>query len=235
MPVLTGSGTLVLLTRPKGSSDAFLTALRGLRADIVEAPVQEIVPVGEMVDLAPDAAAIFTSRHAVRRVRNGAGRLAFCVGDATADAAREAGFTAVSASGDAQDLRALLIRERPPGDLVYLRGRHVSHDLAADLKREGFKVESFIVYDQQEVALDPETLAAVRRATRLVFPLFSPRSARILARQLPDGLAPVIVAISDRTAEAWERPAAECLIADAPTAEVVLDLTRRVLDSDSPS
>ena len=235
MPEVTRSGTLVLLTRPKESSDAFLSALRGLGADIVEAPVQKIVPVGELVNLAPDAAAIFTSRHAVRRVRNGAGRLAFCVGDATADAAREAGFTAISASGDAQDLRALLIRERPSGDLVYLRGRHVSQDLAADLRSEGFKIESFIVYDQQDLALDPTTLAAACRAARLVVPLFSPRSARILARQLPHGLAPVIVAISDRTATAWERPAAECLVADAPTAEAILDLTRRVLDSDSPS
>ena len=83
--------------------------------------------------------------------------------------------------------------------------------------------------------IDPEIVAKALQAGRLIVPLFSPRSAEILARQLPKDVRPVIVAISQKTADAWDRPAAQFLVADAPNAGAILDLTRRVLDSDSPS
>ena len=235
MPVMTRPGTLVLVTRPKGSSDALLADLEALGADVLEAPVQEIVPIGDLVDLPANTSALFTSRHAVGRVGSAKGRAAYCVGDATAEAARTAGFSAVSASGDAEDLLALLIRERPGGAFAYLRGRHVSQDLEKDLRDQGFNVSSQVVYDQREIALSAEALASAQGADRLILPLFSARSARLLAQQLPDRIVPIVVAISAKTADAWGRATRKRLIAEAPTALAVLDLTLRALDSDSPS
>ncbi|MDU8942503.1 uroporphyrinogen-III synthase [Ovoidimarina sediminis] len=235
MPGMTGPGTVILLTRPEASSGAFAAGLAGAGAEILTSPLQEIVPLGDPVTLAPDAVVLFTSRHAPPRVADAAGQRAYCVGDATAEAARAAGFTTVSASGTAEDLVRLVARDRPVGPLFYLRGRNVSHDLVQALEGQGRTVAEHVVYDQEERPLDPAIATRAAAAARVIAPLFSPRSADLLARALPADIVPHIVAISARTAAAWTRPAAQCAIAAEPTAAAMLDLTRRVLDSDSRS
>ena len=230
--------TALLLTRPRASSEAFLRDLgeRYLASTTpVVAPLQEILSSGPPAALGPGEIAIFTSQHAPLHVTAPSGAKAYCVGDSTAAAARAAGFKAISASGDASDLRNLVLRQRPDEPLVYFRGRHISEDIVPALQASGLTVTSHIVYEQRDCPVDQEIWDQIAMFDRVVALVFSPRSATILARQLPDGCLPLILAISEKTARAWQRPALDILISAGPTRSDMLELTRKALDSDSPS
>ncbi len=230
--------TVLLLTRPKVTSEAFLRDL-DLGTDMsikpIIAPLQEIVSSGAPARLNEGDVAIFTSQHAPPRVSAPKGSLAYCVGDSTAEAARSAGFKPISVSGTAKDLIDRILRDRPDSPLVYARGHYISTDLASEIQAAGLTVSSIIVYEQRDATVSEEALATITTAHRLIAPLFSPRSADRLARTLPLGCNPLILAISDKTAEAWNRPAAGIMVSKSPNRSEMLDLTRKALDSDSHS
>jgi uroporphyrinogen-III synthase len=84
------------------------------------------------------------------------------VGDATAHAAREAGFKAVrSAAGDVEALGALTVETLDPagGPIVHIAGTHVAGDLAGDLARAGFTYERRVAFDSIAATTLPEALA----------------------------------------------------------------------------
>ena len=68
----------------------------------------------------------------------------FAVGERTAQAAREQGFTDVtSAEGNVSDLADLVAaRLTPPARLLYLAGEERAGDLAGALRAKGFAVET---------------------------------------------------------------------------------------------
>jgi uroporphyrinogen-III synthase len=88
----------------------------------------------------------------------------FVVGDATREAAREAGFTdIVSANGDAHALAALIKARVPHGDLLYLAGEVVTGNLAEELEAAGFMVHTVTVYRAiPQTALPPSVADALR-------------------------------------------------------------------------
>src|SRR5260370_8569804 len=77
----------------------------------------------------------------------------FAVGDHTAAAARQAGFThVVSANGDAANLRDLVLASlkakelKKASTLLYLAGAEIARDLASELEESGFRVVTQTTY-----------------------------------------------------------------------------------------
>ena len=157
------------------------------------------------------------------------------VGEATAAAAREAGFARVEwAGGDAVSLAAhCRARLRPAdGPLLLATGRGYSLELAAELRAAGFAVVRRVVYAAAEAGSLPAEAAAALGAGVVTHALFfSPRSARCsLALMQAAGLdhaarGIVAIAISPRVAAAlsplsWR----EVLVAPRPHQDPMLEL-----------
>lgn len=211
---MTDTHPTLLLTRPEAQSRDLAQRLRGripAEVSVLVSPILEIVPLPFDLPVEP-AFLVLTSAHgaeAAGRVAALAGLTAWCVGDKTAEAARAAGLSAVSAGGSADDLVALLTRERPRGPGLHLRGRHVAADVSDLLKSAGSDTHSVIAYDQVARPLSPEALARLDRTGHVILPVYSPRSARLLAEATEGARAARdIVAISRPAAAAWPGPVA---------------------------
>ena len=88
----------------------------------------------------------------------------FAVGDRTAKAARDQGFTAVtSAAGNVHDLADLVAaRLTPPARLLYLAGEERAGDLAGALRAKSFVVDTVQIYRIVAAeTLPPEAAAAL--------------------------------------------------------------------------
>ncbi|MCX7358470.1 MAG: uroporphyrinogen-III synthase [Alphaproteobacteria bacterium] len=142
----------VAITRAQPEADRTAARLRSRGAEAIVAPLLTIVPCGYDTNTSDAQAIIFTSTNGVRAFPNARGardQLVLTVGDATAEAAREAGFNDVrSADGDVNALAALAKRELDPakGKLIHIAGDHVAGDLGGELRAAGFSVERRLAY-----------------------------------------------------------------------------------------
>ena len=211
----------ILLTRPGTQSRALAERLRRRLGNvpILISPILDIVPVAFDLPGTPRFL-VLTSAHAAEaasRVGRLAGLPAYCVGDRTAEAARAAGFEAISAGGDAADLAALVAARRPTGPGLHLRGRHVASDVPELLNSAGIDTFSAVAYDQVALPLSDEARAALDRSAPLIVPVYSPRSSRLLADACGSARAPLdVVAISDAAAAPWRPGHAAVFVAAAP-------------------
>jgi uroporphyrinogen-III synthase len=124
-----------------------------------------------------------------------------------------------------------VLAERPKGPLLHLRGQHARGDVAARLTAGGVGTVERVVYDQRARPLSEEAGAVLGGAAPVVAPVFSPRSAALLA-QVGRVVAPLaIAAISPAAAEA-ARPlgALRTVIADHPDGAAMIALTCRLLE-----
>jgi uroporphyrinogen-III synthase len=100
----------VAITRAQPEADRTAERVRARGAEAIVAPLLTIVPCGYDTSTSGAQAIIFTSTNGVRAFPDARGareRLVLAVGDATANAAREAGFINVrSADGDANARRS---------------------------------------------------------------------------------------------------------------------------------
>lgn len=145
----------LLLTRPQSDAARTAIALRALGHEPIVAPLFEIEILSH-ADLSAGSwtAFLVTSANALRGLAGQGHRVevrhvpVFTVGDRTAQAVRDAGFTVVtSAGGDVNDLAALVAaRLNPPARLLYLTGEDRSGDLAGTLRARGFVVDMVVVY-----------------------------------------------------------------------------------------
>jgi uroporphyrinogen-III synthase len=180
-----------LVTRPREDADEIAAALRARGWEPVIEPMFEIrFAEGAAETLAPmlegAGAVLFTSANGVRAFARASARRdieAFAVGDATAKAAREAGFTSVaSAGGDVGDL-ARVVRERvePPQPLVHAAARESAGDLATALP--GFELRRAVLYEAAPAErLSDATASALRAGEIGLAVFFSPRTAAIFRR-----------------------------------------------------
>ncbi len=223
MPEPTAPRPLVLLTRPEAAARRFAAQLAGLAVEPVIAPLMRIAPVdhdGARLRAAPRL--VLTSVHAVPAAGPGAGRLAWCVGPATAAAARAAGFEVIEGPGDARRLAPMLAGE---SRLLHPHGRHVT---------AGLPVEGMVVYDQIARNLPESGRAALAGDRPVLWPLFSPRSARLAAAALAEvgtGIggvrAPVApLAISEAAVAAFGNWPTPIPVAPTPDAEGLIALIR---------
>lgn len=162
---------------------------------------------------------IATSVHALNHLRPPKGMKAWTVGDATAAAARNAGFSVVNAGGNVDDLIPLVVAERPSA-VLYLRGVHVATDIGARLETHGIRLQEHVVYEQPSQQATGEARALLAGGELVIIPLFSPRSARIVSDWVSGASAPIeAIAMSDSVALAWGGPAS---VAVRPTADAML-------------
>ena len=128
-------------------------------------------------------AVLFTSANGVRAYAQAGTRFelpAYCVGEASAAAARIAGFRMVAnADGDVTKLAALAASRLAPGNgaLLHAAGTVTAGDLAADLAARGFSLRRAELYRAVPAeAFAPEIAAALRRNDVALALFFSPRT-----------------------------------------------------------
>ena len=224
----------ILLTRPIEAAARFAAALHARlgAARVVISPLMRI----EWLDAQLAAGVpIFTSANGVRGFLL-AGGLAdgpcWCVGEATAGAARAAGFRPNTGTGDAEALAAAIIAQGARGPFLHVHGRHVRGDLANRLRAGALACEEAIVYDQVAIPPTPEALALLKSEKPVVLPLFSPRSAVQVAK-VADIRAPLfLAAMSQAVADAAALPRfARLDVAPRPDSAAMLDVVERLFDA----
>ena len=225
---MTDAEPTLLLTRPEAQSRAFLhqcEAAVGRRLPTVVSPVMEIERIGELPDLDGYGTSVFTSGNGVRSaLETGSltGRTVATVGKKTADLAKAAGADAVPLGEDVDGFIA------GAGDLtgpvLLCRGVHSRGDLAERLRGLGLAVDEAVIYDQAARALSSAALSLLAGTNPVIVPIFSPRSAALLAGY-GEITAPVtVIAMSRNVADAWSGPG-EVLVAEKPTSEAMCSLT----------
>ncbi len=184
---MTNKKTL-LLTRPSLQSEKSALNIEEMfpnRFRCLISPLLDISGVGELPDLAPFQAIIFTSANGVREFvkRGGQTKLpCICVGDRTTAIARENSLDGFSAKGSADDLVQLAGQVLNPaaGPLLYIRGKKATGDIAKRLNAFGFAIEELVLYRQnpRHLTLKVEREFAATKVDLLM--LYSPMTASLL-------------------------------------------------------
>ena len=209
----------LFLTRPKHQSRAFLNMCEheaGRALPSIISPLIRIEAVGELPDFDKFATLIVTSSNAVRRISEDiAGRRVVTVGQATAELAHEFGADASCLGENVEDF--LSHSDQLAGPVLYCRGVHGLGNLAKVLDTKGASIEEAVVYDQVEQPLSATALDLLNGSSKILAPVFSARTARLLsANGIQSNVT--LIAISRNVAEAWEG-LGSVLVAEAPTAK----------------
>lgn len=197
----------LLLTRPAPQSRRFLEQLsRGVRAQVAVliSPLLEIAALVARLDTGPARGLIFSSGNGVAvaaAALTGRDLPAFCVGPATTQAARAAGWPAICAGSDAAGLIDHLKALRPDTPLLHLRGRHARGDVDLKLTAVGLPCTARAIYDQTLQPLTAAACEALESGAPVLVPLFSPRTARHFAEICPPGACVYLAALSPAVAD----------------------------------
>ncbi len=176
----------LMVTRPAADAAPLAQRLARLGHDVILEPLLEI---GFRDHVRPDlggvAAVLATSANGVRALARMSARRdlpVLAVGDATARAAREAGFERVaSAAGTVERLAALVVETRSPSDgcLLHVAGTRVAGDLQELLSARGFLVRRVVGYHAKtSEGLSAAGAEAVAAGDIDGVLFFSPRTAR---------------------------------------------------------
>ena len=177
----------VMITRPAEDGAPLAAALNARGIDTLIVPLMTIVhQPGPPLDLTGVQALLVTSANGVRAfaARNVQRDPIVCaVGQATAHAARDAGFLRIAtAAGDVDSLADMVRRALDPagGALLHVAGSTLAGDLAGQLRDAGYCCRREVVYEALKVERLPENAAARLREAALDGVVFySPRTARI--------------------------------------------------------
>ncbi|MGN6591020.1 MAG: uroporphyrinogen-III synthase [Sphingomicrobium sp.] len=217
--------TRVLVLRPEPGASETVTKARNLGLDAVAVPLFKIEPmVWETPEPGSFDGLLLTSansiRHGGNQIEQFRGLKVYAVGEATAQAAREAGFD-IASTGDAGVDRLLGSIE---GDLKLLH-------LCGDERREPNEPRQ------------PITSVAVYRAAALPAPklpdeglalIHSPRAGRRLAELVEDRTQMSLAAISGAAAQAAGDRWKSISVADQPSDDALLALAARLCNNPHP-
>ncbi|QGZ96858.1 uroporphyrinogen-III synthase [Terricaulis silvestris] len=217
----------VAITRAAPENARTAERVRARGGEAVLAPLLTIVPCGYDTNTAGAQAIIFTSSNGVRAfpdVRGARNRVVLAVGDVTAEAAREAGFTDVrAADGDVESLAALVHTSLDPAKekLIHIAGDHVAGDLGGALRAAGFTVERRLAYASVAVSALPAAFNAPldavlfhsARAAETFLVLGAPGAVQLTAACFSQTIADAA------TAAPWKR----LIVSPAPRDEALLD------------
>ncbi|MBL6959143.1 MAG: uroporphyrinogen-III synthase [Rhodospirillales bacterium] len=182
----------LLITRPRQDAEPLAGLLREMGAQPSVEPLLFIdLEDGPDLDLDGVQALLVTSANGVRAL---AARTpnrtlpVLAVGDASARAAGEAGFTDVfSATGDVDGLARLAgdKLDAAAGSLLHAAGSHLAGDLAGLLEAGGYAYRREILYRARPAeALSEETQTVIREGQLDGILFFSPRTAATFVRLL---------------------------------------------------
>lgn len=226
----------ILVTRPAPDGTSTAKALaKSTGLPVIESPLIEVATEGELPDLRDIRTLIFTSRNGVRAYADlgGPDLPAICVGEATAQAARDIGLSARAMGGDSDALIAALLADRPEAPVMHLRGEVSRGDIATRLTAGGIVTRDAVIYRQTLLDLTDAAHALLMDRRPVILPLYSPRTAARLAQIIRPRAPLHVVAISQAVAKAAAPLGAENkVIADTPDApamiRAVLATLRRV-------
>lgn len=232
-----------LVTRPETEARVVADRLTAAGHGALVAPVLTIRFVDQAgLDLTDVQAIAVTSRNGVTALAKATAQRAMpvlTVGEATAAAARAAGFTNVAAAdGDVVSLAPLIRETHLPidGTILHASGSDVAGDLAGDLERGGFATRRVVLYEAVAAAsLTPEAERALRAGVIDGVLLYSPRSAAAFAVLLSEaGLEVAAEAMTAFCLSSAVATAAATLnwravqIAPQPTSDSLIDLALAV-------
>lgn len=225
----------LLLTRPQDSAEEFALLARdaGWHGEIVLSPLIQIAlePLASDV-LTGVECVIATSQHAIAAlVAMDAPRdlTLWCVGARTRYAAQTAGFTDLRGGkgGDGESLLAEMLHAPVKGGILHLHGEHLALNLAARLSAAGHAARGVMAYRQAALGLSQAGQTCLTQTGDVVIPLFSPRSAALLAHAWAELEGPRarlhLILLSQNVAKAAQSlPAASTTIATHPDGAAII-------------
>jgi uroporphyrinogen-III synthase len=215
----------IWITRAEPEASATAERVRALGHAAVVAPVLEVEPIGAAPELSGVGALAFTSRNGVRAFAALSPERTlpvFAVGDATARAAEDAGFTVVSsAGGDARALAGLIAAHKDAleGEVLYLAPEEPAGDLVGMLAGGGVQARAIVVYRTRPVEFEscPAAEALLVHSAKAARRLAASTGLEVIA----PGMA--AVCISPAAAEPLrDVPFGEILVSPAPNEEALL-------------
>ena len=158
--------SLILTTRLERDSLKDIAYLKDKGFEAVSSPLLTIHALDAELPSAKDFDSIvLTSRHAARLItdKNLLALPCFAVGEATAQAASEAGFKSIIAGEtNAADLTET-IKKNPPTRLLWLSGEDISYDIKAGLEADNIVCERYPLYKAELVDdFTPTALKALK-------------------------------------------------------------------------
>lgn len=219
----------IAVTRTAPEVHNSVARLNARGAEAFAAPLLEIAARADLNrDISGAQALLFTSANGVRAFASAPIR-ALTVGDATAAAAREAGFTNVEAShGDSQALAALVREKLRPQDgrVIHISGADVASDLAGALSDAGFTAERRIAYEARAASALPAALAEALKNGALDRVVFHSARAAHVFHSLAGAHATHLTAVtlSPMVAKAAQvSPWARIIAASAPREDALIE------------
>ena len=175
----------VWITRAAPGAEASAERTAALGFDCILAPLLDFRSIAADVAIQPGEALAFTSINGVVRAAALIDRrdpLVFAVGDATAKAARDEGFSnVVSAAGDVNALSHLIARAAPPA-VLHLCALQTAGDLVGALQAAGVAARKLPVYETATPVELPSPIRTALEHRELSAILFhSPKTARTAA------------------------------------------------------
>ena len=189
--------TKVWITRTRPAADESAIAWRAAGFEPMVSPLLEIQPIQDSAPYIGDVL-IFTSKNGIDHVERHDIPVV-CVGDATADYARKAGYSdVVSVDGTSRDVTAWVTANyKRPTAVCHVSGWHVRGTITEDLADAGYLATRAIVYRSRPRPIWPETPVSH-------LALYSPLAARVFADLARGGRLSGLTAIciSQATADA---------------------------------
>ncbi len=188
----------LLLTRPEADAARLRQDLQRMGFSVDSAPMLTIQPLPLAADLALQdvAGLLITSANGLRALAAATARRdlpVYAVGEASARAARQAGFAQVLAAGGDVFSLADLVRRAVPrqaGPLFHAAGETLAGDLKAMLEADGFTVRRETLYRAVPVASFPLQVAEnLSKSSYNGVLFFSPRTASGFATLAAPGFA----------------------------------------------
>ena len=220
------TGRIIVLRPEPGASETVERARqRGL--DAVAIPLFRVEPVAwEAPEASKFDALLLTSANALRHggeaLMTLRGLPVHAVGEATAEAARRAGF-AIASTGEA-GVERLLGSIEPDLKLLHLCGEDVKASEAAEQS-----ITRVPIY--RSVPIDAPDVAQVTGAVALIHsPRAGARLAELVAKRSGTAVAAISAAAADAAGDGWSQIEA----AEEPTDDAVLALAVRLCDSSAP-
>ena len=143
----------ILLTRPLEDSIEMISKFKSLGHQVSHLPLLRVDKVDyKQINFSDFKGIIFTSANAVKFLdlkKIDKKILCFCVGNATEQKARIAGFqNVITAEGNVENLKELILQnfDQKDGKLIYVSGEIISVDLDHQLIKEGYNIKRIVNY-----------------------------------------------------------------------------------------
>ncbi len=216
----------ILITRPRDGAERFAMELAQVMPcpmPVLISPVMDIAPLPDLLPLEPFKGLIVTSANGAETLIAKTDRRdlpVYAVGARTTAVAGKAGFKSRHMGDDADGLVEGLLRLRPKAPLLHLRGEVARGNVAERLTTHGILTREKVVYAQRPVPLSKEAKTLLNGTSPVVLPLFSPRSAKLLAQQVTGNAPRYVVAMSWSVAselpQGWAKTIIIASRADSP-------------------